>query len=56
MARIPNEEVRAEFRKILKGRDVNRKWMELIGHSQKRLEHTGGEIVLAGINYDEKPK
>ena len=39
-ARIPNEEVRAEFRKIIKGRNVNRKWMELIGRSQKLLEDT----------------
>ncbi|MDE7353613.1 MAG: ATP-binding protein [Acetatifactor sp.] len=39
-ARIPNEEVRCEFRKILKGRNVNRKWMELIGRSQKLLEDT----------------
>ncbi|MCI9142871.1 MAG: AAA family ATPase [Lachnospiraceae bacterium] len=39
-ARIPNEEIKAEFRKILKGGTVNRKWMELIGHSQKLLEDT----------------
>lgn len=39
-ARIPNEEIKAEFQKILKGRTVNRKWMELIGHSQKLLEDT----------------
>ncbi len=39
-AHIPNEEVRAEFRKIIKGRNVNRKWMELIGRSQKLLEDT----------------
>lgn len=32
-ARIPNEEIKAEFRKILKGGTVNRKWMELIGTS-----------------------
>ena len=39
-AHIPNEEVRSEFRKILKGRNVNRKWMELISRSQKLLEDT----------------
>lgn len=39
-ARIPNEEVRTEFRKILKSRNVNRKWMELISRSQKLLEDT----------------
>ena len=32
-ARIPNEEIKAEFRKILKGGTVNRKRMELIGTS-----------------------
>jgi len=39
-ARIPNEEVRTEFRKILKGRDVSQKWMELISRSRKLLEDT----------------
>ncbi len=39
-ARIPNEEVRIEFRKILKGTSANRKWVELLGHSQKLLEDT----------------
>lgn len=39
-ARIPNEEIKAEFRKILKGRNVNRKWMELLGRSEKLLEDT----------------
>lgn len=39
-ARIPNEEVKAEFRKIIKGRNVNRKWTELIACSQKLLEDT----------------
>lgn len=39
-ARIPNEEIRAEFRKILKGENVNRRWLELIGRSQKLLEST----------------
>nr|WP_300809146.1 PD-(D/E)XK nuclease domain-containing protein [uncultured Acetatifactor sp.] len=38
--RIPNEEVRIEFRKILKGTNVNRKWMELLGRSEKLLEDT----------------
>ena len=37
---IPNEEVRIEFRKILKGGSVNRKWMELLGRSEKLLEET----------------
>ncbi len=39
-ARIPNEEIKAEFQKILKGGTVNRKWMELRGRSQKLLEDT----------------
>ncbi|MCM1222180.1 MAG: ATP-binding protein [Lachnospiraceae bacterium] len=39
-ARIPNEEVRSEFRKILKGRNVNRSWLELISRSRKLLEDT----------------
>ena len=39
-ARIPNEEVRLEFEKILAGTDVNTKWMELIRRSQKLLEDT----------------
>ncbi|MCM1025171.1 MAG: ATP-binding protein [Roseburia sp.] len=39
-ARIPNEEVRAEFRKILKGGNVNRKWIDLIRRSQRLLEDT----------------
>ena len=38
--RIPNEEVRGEFRKILKGTNANRKWMELISRSRKLLEDT----------------
>ena len=50
IACIPNEEVRAEFRKILKGRNVNRKWAELIGRSLKLLEDT-----IAG-NADEVVK
>ena len=40
MARIPNEEVRDEFRRILKGRNVSRKWVELISRSRKLLEDT----------------
>ena len=39
-ARIPNEEIKAEFRKILKGENVNRRWMELLGCSEKLLEDT----------------
>ncbi len=39
-AHIPNEEVRTEFRKILKGRNVNRKWIELLSRSRKLLENT----------------
>ena len=50
--RIPNEEVRDEFRKILKGKNVSRKWTELIGHSQKLLEDTivgNSEAVVKAI-------
>ena len=50
--RIPNEEVRIEFRKILKSGNVNRKWMELLGRSQKLLEDTitgNGEAVAKSI-------
>lgn len=39
-ARIPNEEIKAEFRKILKGENVNQGWIEMIGRSQKLLEST----------------
>ena len=39
-ARIPNEEVRIEFRRILKGTNGNQKWTELLGRSQKLLEDT----------------
>ena len=46
-ARIPNEEVRIEFRKILKGTNVNRKWMELLGRSEKLLEDTIAEDAEA---------
>ena len=47
-AHIPNEEVRIEFRRILKGTDVNRKWMELLGRSEKLLEDTiaGNEAAV----------
>ncbi len=48
-ARIPNEEVRAEFRKILRGTNANPKWMELISRSQKLLKDTmtGDEEAVA---------
>ncbi|MBR1478660.1 MAG: AAA family ATPase [Lachnospiraceae bacterium] len=39
-ARIPNEEIRTEFRKILKDRNVNQGWLRLLSHSQKLLEDT----------------
>ena len=39
-ARIPNEEIRTEFRKILKDRNVNQGWLKLLSHSQKLLEDT----------------
>ncbi|MDE6015311.1 MAG: AAA family ATPase [Acetatifactor sp.] len=39
-ARIPNEEVRIEFEKILEGTGASKKWVELIGRSQKLLEDT----------------
>lgn len=39
-ARVPNEEVRAEFRKILKSGNANPKWMELIARSRRLLEDT----------------
>lgn len=39
-ARIPNEEVRGEFRNILKGRKVSSKWVELIERSKKLLNDT----------------
>ena len=50
--RIPNEEVRGEFRKILNGTNANRKWMELISRSRKLLEDTiagEGEAVAKAI-------
>ncbi|HBA51236.1 MAG TPA: AAA family ATPase [Lachnospiraceae bacterium] len=51
-AHIPNEEVRIEFRKILKGTGVNRKWAELLGRSHKLLEDTlagNGDAVANAI-------
>lgn len=39
-ARIPNEEVRMEFRKILGSKKVNQKWMELIRASRQLLQDT----------------
>lgn len=47
--RIPNEEVRGEFRNILERKDVNHKWMELIRRSQKLLDDTisGNEEAVA---------
>jgi len=53
-ARIPNEEVRIEFRKILKGTNVNRKWMELLGRSEKLLEDTIAEDAEAVAKAVEK--
>ena len=38
--RIPNEEIKIEFRQILSGADTNKKWAELIRKSQKLLEDT----------------
>lgn len=38
--RIPNEEIRIEFRQILSGTDTNKKWAELIRKSQKLLNDT----------------
>ncbi len=50
--RIPNEEIRTEFRGILRGVDVNDKWIELINRSKKLLENTikgDGEAVAKAI-------
>ena len=50
--RIPNEEVRGEFRKILKGTNASRKWMELISRSRRLLEDTiagNGEAAAKAI-------
>lgn len=52
-ARIPNEEVKAEFRKILRGENVNRRWLELIGRSKKLLASTftgDAKTVAEGID------
>jgi len=51
--RIPNEEVRSEFHKILKGNEVNKKWMSLISKSRKLLDDTIGgnaQAVAAAIS------
>lgn len=47
--RIPNEEVRIEFDKILKSSEVNPKWIKLIRDSQKLLDDTiaGKERAVA---------
>ena len=47
--RIPNEEVRSEFKKILKGNGINEKWIELIRTSQQLLSDTisGNEKAVA---------
>lgn len=37
---IPNEEVRIEFRKILRGKNVSQGWIEFIERSRKLLEDT----------------
>ncbi len=49
-ARIPNEEVRIQFEKILEGTGVSRRWTELIGSSRKLLEDTiaGNSEAVAG--------
>ena len=39
-AHIPNEEIRTEFRKILKDRNVNQGWLKLLSNSKKLLEDT----------------
>ena len=54
MAHIPNEEVRIEFRRILKGGNVNRKWLELIGRSRQLLEDTvaGNESAVCAAIED----
>ena len=47
--RIPNEEVRIEFRQILEGTDVSADWVKLIRKSQQLLEDTlaGNEEAVA---------
>lgn len=52
VAHVPNEEVGAEFEQILEGTGVNRKWMELLGRSEKLLEDTiagNGEAVCRAM-------
>ena len=46
--RIPNEEIRIEFRQLISGTDTNKKWSELIRKSQKLLEDTisGNETAV----------
>ena len=47
--RVPNEEVREEFRKILKYTDINSEWVKLISASQKLIDDTiaGNEQEVA---------
>lgn len=63
---IPNEEVRTEFRNILKGGNGNQRWIELKWNQSSEgairqirekdypavLQEYGGEVVMVGINYD----
>lgn len=52
MSGTPDGEVRNEFRNILKGNDVNPKWMELIRRSRKLLDDTvagNGDAVARAI-------
>lgn len=51
--RIPNEEIRNEFNKILKGNDVSTKWIELIQRSRQLLSDTingNAEAVAEAIS------
>lgn len=47
--RIPNEEIKSEFRAILRGTNENPSWMELISRSEKLLDDTlaGNEEAVA---------
>ena len=47
--RIPNEEIRIEFRQILGSRDVGSRWIRLIRNSEKLLADTiaGDEAAVA---------